>query len=293
MKTNTTNSGSGTLPPSWVDNDNIYIKNKHITRYDHIILPYWANWVEYGENINSSWTYTDWLQKIGTQGITDIGITRLKNDELTDLTSSDAWNYNSDFDNNSIRWTAGNDTFYYYSFYYFYNIDATWTSTQKTRAKDFHLYQIRKKAEAQHMYSIGNIKQPITNRIMTNYVGTFTGTEDDSFLQKFKVGAADGRDLYNLQFLNAYLYVSYYGCYNYTGAIAATFEPYTNGLTGGVRIYMDTETTRAGNDTIPKVAALGLITDDLVATDSSGNEIRFACLLVLSGKIIQEEDILI
>lgn len=297
LKKNSSGGTSPAFPSGWDDTKNIYIANKHYRRYDHLAQPYWDPFPEYCENIPSQDTKAKLdaasINLVTSPDILNVGITRIDNTPLAEVTN-DAWDYNSDFSDNSQRWTDGND-FNVFNFYYIYAIDSDMTNAQKDEVKKLRLYLLRKAIEDANPYVYGTAKQNITNRNLNTYYGTIIKGDGPDLYDIYKIG--DEETLFNVQKVTFDFWSDnyFYQCYNYYGAFKGNWAPFSNGLTNGHAIYNEPNVTAANNRQIPKAAILAEINGEEIASYTTGSTTRtyyFTSFFVATNKVLTERSLL-
>lgn len=290
----TSNNGSvePVIPTGWDPNKNIYIENKHFTRYDHTVLPYWNTFTEYCEDIPANYTASQWRSKcinIGVWGTNKVGITRLKNTPLTDLQTSDDWGFNCDFSNYMQRWTDGNTDFNVYCFYYLYDYRTNWTDENKDKATQLRLYLLRRAIEECNLYNVGQQDQNITNRNMLMFYGTKIQGTGGSTISLFKCGdvenLCDVQEVVHFPLNNYYTYK----CNRYNENDA----PFYKTTRPSKKIFIEGNATEQQNATAPRAAILNEIDDVEIASLSSTEKIRCTMLWVATTKTTTERSLLI
>lgn len=263
------NSGQSTpaSPPSgWDPNLNIFISNARITRYDHATLPYWPDFVEFCENINSNWTLNDYLAIIdSTTNASGIGITKLKTTPLSDVVSPQVWSYNADYDTTqaSARWTQGNEGFKIFSFYQLTHQQSDWSSLDALKKCAFRMNDFSSAINAERLYTDQNttIDVNVSNRNLMRYYGTkIKGSGSSSeWVDLFKIGTA--QTLKSVQWADANFYTqrAKFRCYNYFKNIATGNPPFNSYyLSDNLEAYYDPAQSETSNKIVLNAAPFAI-----------------------------------
>lgn len=287
---------SPVLPPTWDPDANIFIKYKKFTRYDHATLPFWDPFVEYCENENPNLTLTDY-ENIIANGfsnveISQIGITRLKNDALVDELFPATYSVNTDFtQGSSVDWSSGNDDMNFYCFYYIYE-----KKSNVLYSDNLRLLKLRKEIESHNLYQDDSLQYYTNRNITGGYYAGAVIAPSSSTVDEFKIGG--NYNLHNVQECTPYSYAAYFNFWGYYdffkySAIGNSGTPFQH-YTGKVKVMKDSDGTRDDNLRVPTAAVLDV--DDLLVfdpQDNSGKTIRAHYMVVCCHKTITERNILI
>lgn len=289
------------LPPNWDPNKNLFIENKRLTRYDHLMLPFWSDFVEYCENIPSNYTLQDYLNLLDSKNCSGIGVTRLKLDPLIDEQNVTTWSYNEDFDTNDPlkRWTNGNEDFNIYSFYHIAHVQDDWSSTEQAKQRGLHYVKIRSEIESRALYDsnpvVDNVK--ISNRNMSTYYGTTRNkvtSQSYDLLPLFKIG--ETKTLENIQQSTGseYSQSGTYKCYNFFRNTASNLCPFHNYNMIEIYYYYDPSYNAQINRRLMKAAPLAIMPEVVIYSqtiDGVLHRIYANAMIIATTKTTQEVDI--